>query len=79
MPRKNLSVEDYRKLIEARIDRLARKTRGARAADFGYEFQEFVCVYELVKLAGEAVARGIDDIHIQTQGPSEVDDIHMCW
>lgn len=77
MPRPPLSVEEYREMIQARVNRLTNKPRGAKAADLGYEFQEFVCIVELIKLAVKSFTDDDIDMHIQRQGPSEVDDIHI--
>lgn len=50
---------------------------GADASDFGYEYQLFVCLYELILLSIDRIEGKIAEGSIVRQGRGRVDDLHV--
>lgn len=77
MPRKDLDQEAYEKLLDQRSKRAKSKVTGGRAFDFGYEFQEFVCIFELLTVAREAVEGASSNAHVHRQTEGLIDDVRV--
>lgn len=77
MRRTKLTLEEIRRLIEERINRLERKRRGGAAFVLGFIYQEFVSVYELTKLASQATLDEERDVYIQWDAENSIDDLFI--
>jgi hypothetical protein len=75
MPENEIVIRNQRRARRERS--IQRQITGANNADFGYEYQLFVAVFELVALARRWVEGEIGEGSVVRQARTRVDDVHV--